>query len=52
MDRDMTEFEESNFDLLIEKFLKEKEVADLWADFVYNEYEDSLRNVPDRTEDY
>jgi len=40
-------FEESNFDSLVEKFLKTKEVANLWADFVYGEYQDSLGDFPD-----
>lgn len=47
---DMTAFEEKNWDWLIEKFLKTKEVAELWADFVYNEYQDSARE-PDDLED-
>ena len=44
----MIEFEEKNHDWLIEKFLKEKEAADLWADFIYNEYNNSLLDIPDR----
>ncbi len=47
----MIEFEEQNFDRLIDKFLQIKAVRDLWEDFVYNEYEDSLRDFePDHGE--
>ena len=37
------EWEEKNFDWLIDKFLKINQVADLWADFTYDEYEKSLQ---------
>ena len=46
----LVEFEESGFDWLIDKFLEEKEVADLWAEFVYNEYVNSTKE-PDDMED-
>ena len=42
----LIEFEEHNYDLLVEKFLKIKNIRDLWEDFVYNEYEDSLAEEP------
>jgi len=46
----LIDFEADNFDSLVDKFLKEKEVVELWADFVYNEYINSSRE-PDDMED-
>ena len=43
----MVEFEEHNWDWLVDKFLKIKQVRDLWDDFVYNEYEKSLQDPPE-----
>ena len=40
----LLKFEEDNWDWLVDKFLKEKEVFHLWADFVYQEYE---KKMPD-----
>jgi hypothetical protein len=46
----LAKFEEDNFDWLIDEFLKTKEAALLWADFVYNKYVGSMRE-PDDMED-
>ena len=43
----MIKFEEDNYDWLVEKFLNIKNVRDLWDDFVYNEYNNSLQDPPD-----
>ena len=47
MPLDPIEFEEKNWDWLIDKFLKKKEITDLWEQFIYEEYEDSLRDLAD-----
>ena len=43
----LIEFEEDNFDYLVEKFLRLKTIVDAWGDFVYEQYEDSLKDAPD-----
>lgn len=35
---DIVEFEEQNADWLTEKFMKRKDIQQLWSDFVYDEY--------------
>jgi len=42
------EFEESNFDTLVDKFIRKYQ--DKWDDFVYDEYQNSFRE-PDDMED-
>ena len=44
---ELIKFEEQNFDDLVDKFLKIKAVRDLWDDFVYEQYQDSLQDAPD-----
>jgi len=41
----LIEFEERGWDELIDKFLKIKQVRELWEDFVYNEYQDSCHDI-------
>jgi len=43
---DLINFEESNYDTLVDKFLNIKQVRGLWSDFVYNEYEKNLNDEP------
>jgi hypothetical protein len=43
----LIEFEEQNWDWLIDRFLEGKIVRDMWEEFVYNEYEKSLQDPPD-----
>jgi len=45
---DLINFEESNYDTLVDKFLNIKQVKELWADFVYKEYEKNLNDEADR----
>ena len=47
----MNKFQEDNWDILLIKFLKEKEVKDLWEEFCYNEWMDSLADAPEDKED-
>jgi hypothetical protein len=49
----LIEFEESNFEDLVEKFIHLKSIEHLWCDFVYQEYVDSLRDIeaPEHKED-
>lgn len=44
---DSVEFEEKNWDWLIDKFMKIKVVREAWEDFVYTEYQNQPE-PPDR----
>lgn len=42
---ELIEFEEGNFDILVDKFIKKNQ--DKWDDFVYEEWRDSLGDIPE-----
>ena len=49
----LVDFETDNFEDLAEKFVRQKEVIGLWADFVYSEYEKSLKDIePDEDDNW
>ena len=43
----MIEFEESNWDWLIDKFLEIKEIRDKWEDFIYDEFNNNIPEPPE-----
>lgn len=49
----LIDFEDDNFQELAEKFVRLKAIQESWMDFVYSEYEKSLKEIePDEDDNW